>query len=486
MKANGQTDSPRMSMMTKPYRLPKACLAKFLGFMLGVAGIPMALHAANPFLPSYEYIADGEPRVFGNRLYLYGSHDKAGSERFCDYILKVWSAPLSDLNTWTDHGIMLSTRDVDGHKRDYTLSDYEFYAPDLVEANGKYYYFAQVVGAPCVVAVGDTPAGPFKVISKIKAPAGAPSDFGGWSQYFDPGVLVDDDGKVYLYWGGGSSSMAQLDPKTMTDILPDTYHADVIPRGAPFNFQEGSSPRKINGTYYLVYARGADLAYATSKSPTGPFAYGGVIVSQRVDANSGNIHGGLAKLNGQWYVFYHRMTNRSVFSRRDCAERITIEADGSIKQVEQTSLGFETSLNPYKFTQADIACVFRGGSYVTELDKRTHPVMGNTNDCVVGYKYFDFGDTILPGQFTQFTLQFRNAQTSGQVEVWLGDPKTDGEKLGSVVIDHQEPGKDSWREITIPVRNISGRHAVYFKLTSDTKNTPIADIRSFAFTRDTR
>src|SRR5687768_8984974 len=124
------------------------------GCLLSVA------QAANPFLPSYEYIPDGEPRVFGDRLYLYGSHDKAGSDRFCDHILKVWSAPLNDLNTWTDHGIMLSTRDVDGHKRDYTFSDYEFYAPACVEANGKFYYFAQVVGAPCVVAVGDTPAGP--------------------------------------------------------------------------------------------------------------------------------------------------------------------------------------------------------------------------------------------------------------------------------------------------------------------------------------
>jgi hypothetical protein len=70
--------------------------------MLGAAAIPITLHAANPFLPSYEYIPDGEPRVFGDRVYLYGSHDKAGSRRFCDYILKVWSAPLTNLNVWTD------------------------------------------------------------------------------------------------------------------------------------------------------------------------------------------------------------------------------------------------------------------------------------------------------------------------------------------------------------------------------------------------
>ncbi|MEO7100215.1 MAG: family 43 glycosylhydrolase [Luteolibacter sp.] len=460
-------------------------LPKALALMLGLASAPLAVQAANPFLPSYEYIPDGEPRVYGDRLYLYGSHDKAGSERFCDHILKVWSAPLNDLNTWTDHGIMLSTRDVDGHKRDYTWSDNEFYAPDIAEVNGKYYYFVQVVGAPCAVAVSDTPAGPFKIISKIKAPAGAPADFGGWSQYFDPGVLVDDDGKIYLYWGGGGSYMAQLDPKTMVDILPDTYRENVIPKEAPFNYQEGPSPRKINGRYYLVYAQGENLACATSNSPTGPFAYGGVIVSQHVDANSGNIHGGLAKVNGEWRIFYHRMTNKSVFSRRACVERVTIEADGSIKQVEQTSLGFEKSLDPYKFTPADIACVFRGGNYVTEIDKRTHPVMGNKNDCVVGYKYFDFGDTIFPGQSTSFTLQFRNAEASGQIEVWLGDPKSDGEKLGAVSIDKQEACKDAWRELTIPVPNLSGRHAIYFKFTSDTQGAQIADIRSFAFTKDT-
>jgi hypothetical protein len=461
-------------------------LNRTIRFILGVIAMPMALHAANPFLPSCEYIPDGEPHVFGDRVYLYGSHDKAGSQRFCDYILKVWSAPLTNLNAWTDHGIMLSTRDVDGHPRDYTNSNYEFYAPDLIQVNGKYYYFAQVVGAPCAVAVGDTPVGPFKIISTIKAPPGAPMDFGGWSQYFDPGVLLDDDGKVYLYWGGGSSHVAQLDPKTMTDILPDTHRANIIPRSAPFNYQEGPSPRKINGLYYLVYARGEGLGYATSKSPTGPFEFRGVIVSHRVDANSGNIHGGLAQLNGQWYVFYHRMSNRTVFSRRACVERVTIEADGSIKEVEQTSLGFETSLDPWKFTPADIACVFRGGSYVTELDKRTHPVMGNKDGCVVGYKYFDFGDTILPGQSSLFTLQFRDAQASGQVEVWLGDPKSDGEKLGAISIDKQETCNGAWRELTIPVRNISGRHGVYFKFTSDAKDAPVADIRSFAFTRDTR
>lgn len=59
---------------------------------------------ANPYLPLWEYIPDGEPRVFGDRVYVYGSHDRAGSDSFCDYVLKCWSAPIDDLNNWICHG----------------------------------------------------------------------------------------------------------------------------------------------------------------------------------------------------------------------------------------------------------------------------------------------------------------------------------------------------------------------------------------------
>lgn len=469
-------------MLQKQSHLLKPAM-KTIALLLGLFGATAPIQAANPFLPGYEYIPDGEPHVYGDRVYLYGSHDRAGSQRFCDHVLKVWSAPLTNLNEWTDHGIVLSTRDIGGRKDDIPWSDYEFYAPDMVAMNGKYYLFAQVVGAPCAVAVSDSPQGPFKVVSTIKAPAGSPKDFGGWSQYFDPGILVDE-GKVYLYWGGGRSYMAQLNPENMTEILPGTYQEDIIPREAPFDFQEGCSPRKIKGLYYLVYARGLDLAYATSEKPTGPFSYRGVIVNQREGAHGGNIHGGLAELNGQWYAFYHRMTNNTVFSRRACAERITIEKDGSIRLVEQSSLGFEQSLSPYKLTPADIACVFRGGSFVTELDKRAQVVAGNKHDSVIGYKYFDFG-TPFPSQETFFTLQLREGSVAGKIEIYLGDPQDHCEPIGVVQVKGRADDKGSWREFTIPVPNTSGRHALYLKCTAETADASIADLRSFVFTRDT-
>lgn len=55
----------------------------------------------NPYLPEGTFIPDGEPHVFGNRLYLYGSHDKGRGMRYCPGDYQVWSAPVDDLTNWT-------------------------------------------------------------------------------------------------------------------------------------------------------------------------------------------------------------------------------------------------------------------------------------------------------------------------------------------------------------------------------------------------
>ena len=63
----------------------------------------MKKQAFNPYLPSWEYIPDGEPYVFGDRVYVYGSHDYFNGYVFCmgDYVC--WSAPV-------DSGIIASSR----------------------------------------------------------------------------------------------------------------------------------------------------------------------------------------------------------------------------------------------------------------------------------------------------------------------------------------------------------------------------------------
>ena len=62
--------------------------------------------AFNPYLPSYEYVPDGEPYVFGDRVYVFGSHDRFGGTEFCmnDYV--GWSAPVDDLGAWRYEGVI--------------------------------------------------------------------------------------------------------------------------------------------------------------------------------------------------------------------------------------------------------------------------------------------------------------------------------------------------------------------------------------------
>lgn len=84
----------------------------------------------NPFLPLWEYTPDGEPHIFGDRIYLFGSHDTKGGDRYCskgDYV--GWSAQLDDLSDWRYEGVMY-TAEQDPHTRPGVT---DLYAPDVVQ-----------------------------------------------------------------------------------------------------------------------------------------------------------------------------------------------------------------------------------------------------------------------------------------------------------------------------------------------------------------
>lgn len=405
---------------------------------------------ANPYLPNWEYIPDGEPRVFGDRIYVYGSHDRKDSIDFCDYKLKVWSAPVSDPTKWVCHGDIFRSRDGHDSPSDVDWTDELLFAPDVVERGGKYYLYAYIVNAKGCVAVADRPEGPFRLLSRYEYDIPNHYDNG---TFIDPGVLVDDDGRVYIYCGYQGSYMCEL-KDNMYEAVPGSYKLDIIPTAEPHRFFEACSPRKINGTYYLIYSpqRGSCLDYATSDSPTGPFTYRGTIIDNGIDFPGGNDHGSVCCVNGQWYIFYHRMTNGTIMSRRGCVERIEILQDGTIPQVEMTSLGFEESLNAYDFTQADTACVLKGGCYITETSVFERPIVNVTDGCVMGWKYFDFGEDFA-SKTMQIRLKLRGTGSRGRVHVRLDSE--DGEELGTV--DFAEDSGTAGARI----KAATGRHAVF-------------------------
>jgi len=406
---------------------------------------------ANPILPLWEYIPDGEPRVFGNRVYLYGSHDRPASGAFCDFKLKVWSAPLDDLQNWTCHGVSFRTRSANGVISDTDWTDHELYAPDVIEKDGRYYLYAYIFNSKGCVGVSDHPEGPFTLLNRYQYDD---ADAGDEGIFNDAGVLVDDDGRSYIYYGFERSHFGELEADMIT-IKNGSYIADLIPQGMePHDFFEASSPRKINGKYYLIYSPryGSCLDYAIADKPDGPFVRKGTIINNSIDYPGGNNHGSVACINGQWYVFYHKMTNHTIMSRRACAERIEILPDGSIPEVEMTSLGFAESLNPYLQTPAEIACVLKGGCFNTEKDLFTRTVTNIHHGCVIGYKYFDFGNDFGGNDMT-FAAKIFGCGCKAKIHIRID--REDSEDIG-VLETNTHDGVYKTK-----VNNITGRHSLF-------------------------
>ena len=367
----------------------------------------------NPYLPSWEYVPDGEPRVFGDRLYVYGSHDAFNGPDFCvnDYVL--WSAPLDDLSDWRCDGVIYRAA------QDPKNADGKMHmcAPDCVQGpDGRYYLYYQLHVLTCTsVAVADSPIGPFEHYGYVQHPDGTPwGEKKGDSFAFDPGVLVDDDGRVYCYVGfapeGFMRTVFKLRGNRVDESVCLTLDKDmktviggekpIVPgpkkaKGTPYDghaFFEASSIRKIGKKYYYVYSSilSHELCYAISDHPDRDFTFGGTIISigdigwrgnTKPDNYLGNTHGGMAEINGQWYIFYHRQTNRQKCARQGCAERITLLPDGSIPQIETSSCGLNSGpLNGEGRYEARIACTLRSANgvfkyeHAHEKDKRQlHP-----------------------------------------------------------------------------------------------------------------
>ena len=344
----------------------------------------------NPYLPEYEYIPDGEPHVFGDRIYIYGSQDNFGGKIFClgDYIS--YSASVKDLTQWRFEGVIY-TRTQDPRMQDGT---HTLWAPDVVRGrDGRYYLYycpddkIRSIG----VAVCDTPAGKYEFYGIVQDADGGylgerPND----TIAFDPGVYIDDDGEIYLYSGNGPRTKKEIgkEPKasvvvklcddmiTMKEepkkLLPVLGEAE----GTGFEgheFFEASSIRKIDGMYYLVYSSANlhQLCYAVSSRPDGGYVYGGVLISNaelfEEDAAPamkncwGNNHGSIEIIDGRYYIFYHVPTNRSMYSRQGRAERIEFLPDGTFRQAHMTSQGLNGGPLPAEGTYpASCVCILHG------------------------------------------------------------------------------------------------------------------------------
>ena len=342
----------------------------------------------NPYLPSWEYIPDGEPHVFGDRVYVYGSHDSFNAPIFCTGDYMCWSAPVDDLSDWRNEGVIFKKNQDPKNKLGLRL----LFAPDVCQGpDGRYYlYYAFDFMGIMGVAVSGKPAGPYEFLGHVHYKDGTVWGRRAGDQFpFDPGVLADDDGRIWLYSGFYTPTPAIVtgfkklknDGGVVVELERDMVTIKTEPRlifpkegtGSFPNheFFEASSIRKDGGKYIFVYSsrHNHELCYAVSDRPDGGFQFGGTLVDQGdmfLDGNEdeskalnylGNTHGGMLKIGDQWYIFYHRQTNRHSYSRQACAEKLVQNPDGSFQQAEVTSCGLNDGpLKGEGRYEARIAC----------------------------------------------------------------------------------------------------------------------------------
>lgn len=282
-------------------------------------------------LVTHIYTADPSAHVYDGKIYVYLSHDiphdGEDNDNGDEYQMRdyhVLSMDGIDAEC-VDNGEALNIRDV-------PWAGDQMWAPDVVFKNGKYYLVFPARDKEgnfrLGVAIGEKPEGPFR----------AQPDYIRGSFSIDPAVFQDDDGKVYVYFGGLWGGQLE---KYRTGVFdpegtePGPGEPAVLPRcavmsedmlsfesgpvgveildeeGKPLSasdeerrYFEGPWMHKYQGKYYLSYSTGTThyIVYATGDDPMGPFTYRGRIMEPVIGWTT---HHSIIEFEGKWYLFYH-------------------------------------------------------------------------------------------------------------------------------------------------------------------------------------
>jgi beta-xylosidase len=290
-------------------------------------------YAGNPVV-THMHTADPTARVMADgRLYLYPSTDTypaRGSDFMDGY--NVFST--DDMVTWTDHGEILHSRDVEWGRPEGGF----MWAPDCVFKDGTYYYyFPHPTGSEdwgttwkMGIATSKSPTSGFEVQGYI--PDLLP--------LIDPNVFIDDDGQAYFYYGGAQKGHPCYGGKLKDNMMEIDGEMQLM-KGLK-KFHEGPFVFKRKGIYYMIYPDhnkkgkvfGNNMHYAISDNPLGPWEHKGAIMDPTGIETS---HGSVVEFKGQWYLFYHNGALSGKGNLRSvCFDKLYFDKKGNIKKVIQT------------------------------------------------------------------------------------------------------------------------------------------------------
>ncbi|KAF4780407.1 glycosyl hydrolase family 43 protein [Colletotrichum scovillei] len=235
------------------------------------------------------YTADPAPLVVNNTVYILTGRDTAPASQNA-FIMNEWE--------------MLSSTDPRPSGAQWQLRTNIARPESASTSNSDRFAIGVAVSAnPWGPFTDAHPSGPI-VSQSVPSP-------GNTIQNIDPTVLLDDTGRVYLYWG----TFGQLRGiELATDMVTTIGQATAV--NSLTGFFEAPWLLKRKGTYYMLYAANnagpdspctptsyhACIAYGTASSPLGPWTFRGVMLDI---VSSTTSHPGAFELNGQWYLVYH-------------------------------------------------------------------------------------------------------------------------------------------------------------------------------------
>jgi hypothetical protein len=397
-----------------------------------------AAQAQNPLIRD-QFTADPTARVFGDRIYVFPSHDilaKPGKGRpgwFCMEDYHVFSS--ENLTDWVDHGMIVTQNNVPWVRPD----SYSMWAPDCIYRNGKYYFYFPTSakdtltygrGFSIGVAIADQPQGPYTPqpapIANVKG--------------IDPNVFIDKDGQAYLYWSAGEIFGAKL-KDNMLELASEVKTLGQLPNKG---LKEGPYLFERNGIYYLTYPHVENkterLEYATSTNPLGPFQFAGVIMDESPTGCWTNHHS-ILPFKDQWYLFYHHNDYSPGFdkARSIRADSLFFNSDGTIRKVIPTlrGIGVTDATSPIQIDRYSAKAA--DGASIAFLDTTNRfagwKVILDKPDAWMQYNTVKFGKSI-----KKVTVK-ANSSTGATLVI------RSGSVTGPVITEITVPGGNDWKEI---------------------------------------
>jgi hypothetical protein len=422
------------------------------------------LFAQNPIVRTM-YSADPSARVFGDKVFLFPSHDILATEGkgrvgwFCMEDYHVFSS--ANLTDWTDHGVIVTQNKVPWVRP----NSYSMWAPDCIERNGKYYFYFPTSAKDTItygrgftigVAIADKPEGPYvPQTTPIKGVRG-----------IDPNVFIDKDGQAYLYYSAGNIYAAKL-KENMTELASDPVILKDLPTKG---LKEGPYLFERNGIYYLTFPHVENkierLEYSISDNPLGPFKMTGVIMDES-PTGCWTVHHSVIQFKNQWYLFYH---DRNYSPNFDKARSVRVDSlffndDGTIKKVIPTLRGPGLTAAT-KEIQIDRYSKISDGVSIDFLDtldrfKGWKATFNNAN-AWLQYNSVDFGKKALK------KVLVRSASENGGVLQIHTDNIN-----GPVIAEIKIPNSTDFKIVKVPIKKIQAGVQNLFVVSKDNNQTEV-------------